>query len=565
MNDVENAANRHVDEMTLLLYVERQLDRERAQEVSLHTQTCTRCLTLLRALDRESRLLTRAMLEQDEPLPARLSEFRAQAKKSMQWIWGVVFSLGVLGSYALYSGYIEPWQQQLDQAGFGGTNLLNLLIFQGAFWKGWQSMFTLFEVLALLAMAGLGMFAFRKLFRRGSALAVMFASLGLLLVAAPPASAAEFRKGETVEVRKDETVKGDLFFTGKRLKIDGTVDGDVYAFGHQLDVGGHVTGDVICFAQGVRISGQVDGNVRSFVNNITISGNVERSVSSFNEIFNLDSSGRIGRSLTVFGNTITLDGKLGRDLLGMFHQATLSGPIGGSVDARGDSLTISSGAQIDGRASFEGNQEATVSSDAKLASPLEFKKMEHKRHGERDSGHYVWRVIWTGTFILFGLVLFALMPSFSRESVALGEHAGVSFGVGVLVLFVPIVAVLACVTVIGFFVGLSTLLLWLTVFIASEVVVGTLVGQWVLGKSAEFWPLVSRMALGIVLVRIVTTVPFVGGLASLAVTMWGMGAISLALYRRLQPVIAPSIPSVPAGPMGNPLPPGTTVGGIPSA
>ena len=62
-----------LDEMTLLLYAERQLDREAAQRVSFHTQTCGRCLTLLRALDRESRLLTRSMLEQDEPLPARLA------------------------------------------------------------------------------------------------------------------------------------------------------------------------------------------------------------------------------------------------------------------------------------------------------------------------------------------------------------------------------------------------------------------------------------------------------------------------------------------------------------
>jgi anti-sigma factor RsiW len=84
---------KHIDEMTLLLYVERQLDRESAQEVSLHTQTCEKCLTLLRALDRESRLLTRAMLEQDEPLPARLAEFRLAVKKSMQWIWGLVFGL----------------------------------------------------------------------------------------------------------------------------------------------------------------------------------------------------------------------------------------------------------------------------------------------------------------------------------------------------------------------------------------------------------------------------------------------------------------------------------------
>ena len=75
MSDVDNANEKHPDEITLLLYVERQLEREAAHEVSLHTQTCTRCLTLLRALDRESRLLTRSMVEEDEPLPLRPSNF----------------------------------------------------------------------------------------------------------------------------------------------------------------------------------------------------------------------------------------------------------------------------------------------------------------------------------------------------------------------------------------------------------------------------------------------------------------------------------------------------------
>ena len=128
MNEKENARNTHVDEMTLLLYVERQLDRERAQEVSRHTQTCDRCLTLLRALDRESRLLTRSMLEQDEPLPARLAEFHEKVKRNMQWIWGVVFGLAVLGAYALYTEYIVPWEIQFEQAGFGNTKLLNLVV-----------------------------------------------------------------------------------------------------------------------------------------------------------------------------------------------------------------------------------------------------------------------------------------------------------------------------------------------------------------------------------------------------------------------------------------------------
>src|SRR5262249_12972938 len=87
----------HLDEMTILLYLERQLDRAKAMEVSAHTQECDACRTLMRALERESRLLTRAMLEEEEPLPARLASFQEVAKRSMQWIWMVVFGLAATG------------------------------------------------------------------------------------------------------------------------------------------------------------------------------------------------------------------------------------------------------------------------------------------------------------------------------------------------------------------------------------------------------------------------------------------------------------------------------------
>jgi cytoskeletal protein CcmA (bactofilin family) len=564
VSNPEDTTSKHIDEITLLLYVERQLDRESAQEVSLHTQTCTACLTLLRALDRESRLLTRAMLEQDEPLPARIAEFRLAVKKSMQWIWGLVFGLAVLGVYALYSTYIEPWENRLGEAGFGSSSLLSLLFFQGAFWKGWQSMFTLFEFLALGATAGFGMFAFRKFVKRGSALALLFASLGLLVSLPAPVSATEFRKGDSVEVRKDETIKGDFFATANHIRIEGTVDGDAYAFGQQVDVSGHVTGDLICFCQSSRITGQIDGNIRAFANNVTISGTVDKSVTAFDEIFTLDSNGKIGRSLTDFSKSLTVDGKLGTDVLAFCAFGNVSGTIGGDLRVKGDSLTVSSGAVIGGKARFEGNKPPDVSSGAKLASPMEFVQTEHnKSRFERGGGYYFWRGIWTATYILFGLVLFGLLPIFAKDTAEMGEHYGASFGLGVLVLFaVPIAALIICCTVIGLFVGISTLLLWFVVFLAAQVVVGTIVGKWIMGRTSEFWPLVGRMAVGLIIVRIVTLIPFIGGWAKFAVILWGMGAISLALYRRLQPMIAPSVPSVPMAPVTTPLPPTTTVGGV---
>jgi cytoskeletal protein CcmA (bactofilin family) len=563
VSETENMTNKHVDEFTLLMYVERQLDREAAQEVSVHTQTCTRCLTLLRALDRESRLLTRSMLEQDEPLPTRIAEFHEKVKRSMRWIWGVVFGLAVLGAYALYTTYIEPWELQLEQAGFGGSNLVSLLVFQGAFWKGWQSMFTLVEFIALACLAGFGLFAIRRYFRRGPVIAVICASLALLTALSKPVSAAEFRNGHSVRVEKDEVIKSDLFATSESIRVEGTVDGDFYAAGKQVEVSGHVTGDVICACQSLRISGQVDGNVRNASNNLTITGGVGRSVTSFTETFSLDHGAKIGYSLTSFSQTLTLDGNLGRDLLAYFHDGTIEGAIGGEMRAKGDSLNIGSSASIGGNARYEGRNPASVASGAKLASPLEYKKLEHRSESPRGGGYYIWRLIWASAYLLFGLVLLWVLPQFSREAARNVENAGASVGLGVLVgCALPIAAIFACITVVGLFVGLSALFLWYGSLYFAQIIVGTAMGQWIMGRTDESWPLVGRMAVGVVLLRIGMAIPYLGGWLKLAVVLWGIGAISLAIYRRLQPVMAPNIPSAPIPNMGNPLPPNTTVGGV---
>jgi cytoskeletal protein CcmA (bactofilin family) len=561
--DGTNGTTDHLDEMTCLLYAERQLDRARAQAVSAHTQDCAACRTLLRALDRESRLLTRAMLEEDEPLPSRLAEFQERARKSFGWIWGVVLGLAATGVYALYTGVVEPWQQRLEQAGFGGTSLLSLLVFQGAFWKGWQSVTTLLEVLAMLTVAGFGFALFRRRLRRGSALALVLAGLCAALALPAPAGATEFHKSDTYELSKDETVKSDIFITGARARIDGTVEGDVFFFGQSIDISGHIKGDAIVFAQSVRINGQIDGNIRSASNNLTITGTVGKNVLTFNEVVNLDSAGKVGGSLMAMSQSVGIDGKLGRDLVLMAAETTISGTIDGEVRLKGHNLSIGTSAQVGGPIRYEGDNPASVASAAKLASPVEFTKKEHK--SEYTEGHYyLWRVIWTAAFVLFGLVLFLLLPKFAEETVKAGERFGAPLGLGVLVFFaVPIAALLACITVVGIPLGVLTFGIWFLAINCAEIVVGTVVGNWILGKTSDTWGLIGRMAMGFVLVRIVYTplahLHVVGFLVGLGIWMWGMGAISLALYNRFSPTVS----SLAAGsPPPVSLPPHTTVGGI---
>jgi cytoskeletal protein CcmA (bactofilin family) len=459
-------------------------------------------------------------------------------RRSIHWIWVAVFGLAATGVYALYTRFIEPWQVEMQKAGFGGTSLLNLLIFQGAFWKGWQSMITLLEALALATLAGLVIVGLRRRLRRGSVLALVLAGMCAALVMPGTAGATEFRQSETFTLGKEETIKSDLYVTGGRARIDGTVDGDLFFFGQGLDVNGHVTGDVIAFGQAIRINGQVDGNVRSFANNITITGTVAKNVLTFNEVANVDSLGKVNGSFTGFNNLIGIDGRIGRDVLVFANQSTISGTVEGEIRAKGNTMTIGSSARIGGAVHFEGNVAPSVSSGAKLGGQVEFKKIEHRR--EYFNRHYViWRVIWTAAFILFGLVLFLLSPDFARQAVKAGEEVGAPIGLGVLVFFgVPLAAIIACVTVVGIPLGILTLGVWFLMLCTAEIVVGTVVGNWILGRGTDIWDMIGRMALGFVLVRLVYTglaqVHVLSILGALAIWMWGMGAISLAVYRRFQ-------------------------------
>jgi hypothetical protein len=111
--------------------------------------------------------------------------------------------------------------------------------------------------------------------------------------------------------------------------------------------------------------------------------------------------------------------------------------------------------------------------------------------------------------------------------------------------------------VVGLFIGISAFFIWYAALYYAQIVVGASVGQWIMGRTNEIWPLIGRMAVGVVIVRLCTTIPHAGGWVKFGVILWGVGAISLALYRRFQPAMAPGFPGPVAPP---PLPPNTTIG-----
>jgi hypothetical protein len=139
--------------------------------------------------------------------------------------------------------------------------------------------------------------------------------------------------------------------------------------------------------------------------------------------------------------------------------------------------------------------------------------------------------------IVAALALAAVAVRQVRAAESLINHEPVQVFVAGLaaIIAIPVVAVLAIVTVVGIPLGIGILLLVLPLFMfAGYLVAGIAIGDWILRQTT---PGVSRVrpylaaAVGVLVLSIVSVVPGVGGIASL----FGSGAIALMMWRAWRP------------------------------
>jgi len=524
----------HFDEMTCLLYLDGQLEAAHARELSAHVGECSDCRALLGALERESRWLRDALTEEDESVPARLLDPRL-AHPGPPWGWIAALGFGAAGLYSLWAGLIEPMRQQLSLAGFTEGNLLTILLFHGTLWKGWQIMRSLIEFLAVSSLGIALLVLLRRNWRRSTTVGVVLAVLVCALTVPPSASAAEIKRGDPdYTLDSGEVVKNDLIFYGKTAHIDGEVDGDVIAFGQHVEVTGHVKGDVIVCVHDLRVKGTVDGNIRTAANNVFVGGTVGKNVTFWTENLETSKTSLINGSAIAGGGDLELKGKIDRDLIAYARELKLNGPFGGDVAVRGGRLIIGSSAVIQGSARYKGHAKPEVSSGAKLASPLAVEIVS--RLPDYADWHFYWhQFLLYGVGFVYGLALLLLWPGFFADSVRSAGRYGVSFGFGLLLVFAtPILAIVACLTIFGLAVGIATLLLYVLAIFATTTIVGSWLGEKILGPGAGTGPAIARLALGLFILRVARKLPYVGGWILFVVVIWGLGALAVAAYRRRQ-------------------------------
>jgi cytoskeletal protein CcmA (bactofilin family) len=526
----------HFDEMTCLLYLEGQLEPERAQELSAHVKTCTPCGRLLRALEGEAVWLRESLEGDDESVPAYILEPPKRAP--VPWGWLMTLGFGAAGVYGLWSGVVDPWQRQFSQAGFTQGNFMAMIFFSSAFWKGWGEMRSLIEILATLSLMAVLGFLFRHAWKRWAAFGLVMGAVGFSLALSPAAAAGETHHGDPNYVLPaGQTVNTDLFVTAQATRIDGDVNGDLYSWGQTLTINGHITGDVISWGQDVRINGRVDGNIRNWSQTLSITGTVAKNITLFVQRIEVDPKGSVGGSITAWAQEIQLDGPVGRDLMCQAGTVELNSTLGGNVRANSHDVEVGSSADLKGQLVYRGDRAPEIAQGAKVAGPVRA-EYEERVPAYKKARTYVHKALFWAATLVFGLVLMLIVPGFFGDVVRTTNRAWSSCGIGMLVLpGVVLAAVLACITIVGLAVGIVTILLYVIALFSAQIFVGAWIGDKILGEGLSVGAMLGRMAIGLLIIDLLRLIPWVGGLVGWVVLVWGLGAISITIYRRVHPVL----------------------------
>jgi cytoskeletal protein CcmA (bactofilin family) len=358
----------------------------------------------------------------------------------------------------------------------------------------------------------------------------------LMTLAAAPILAFDARSGMGVIVASGEVVDDDLYVAAETITIDGTVNGDLWAAANTITINGIVNGSVMAAGNKININGDVMHAVRAVGESININGSVGGDVLA--GCGNLNIAAEIGGDLLFGAEVALVDGHIEGDIKGSGSAVTIIGGVGGSVELEVETLMILSTANIGGDLTYTSEEEADIQSGAQITGGTTHSVPEVKEDGAKIFPFFLFSGVLSKVMsflmaFVAGLILIFLAPRRLRSIVeAIGSRPGPSAGWGALIVFVtPIAAVLVCLTIIGISAGVIALVLYGIGLYLAQIPVGLLVGRWIIGRFSVVESkaaMVGALALGLVILKLLSLIPYFGFVIGLAVVIFGLGAIVAA-------------------------------------
>ena len=244
------------------------------------------------------------------------------------------------------------------------------------------------------------------------------------------------------------------------------------------------------------------------------------------------------------GDVVVVDGRVrvaGRatgDVVAVSGALRVSGTVEGDVVVLSDRARLAPGARVEGDLIY-GDERPLVPSGATVEGDVQKADVDDVLSplGGFIGAVALWLAFSVST-LFAGLLLLLLAPrALEAARAAARARTGAAVGWGLLLFFgVPILALLAFLTIVGIPLAIALLLAVFPLY-----VLGYVTSAWLLGRRLAGERRVLAFLAGWGILRVLALVPVLGGLVWFGATVFGLGALGVAAWRaRGGPATAPA-------------------------
>lgn len=325
---------------------------------------------------------------------------------------------------------------------------------------------------------------------------------------------------------------------------------------------GENSGDAVCTGGNMTIhAGETVDSVVLFGCNVIIEGTarVRQDVVAFGGNVTINADGVVDHDVVLFGGNVHSAGQIQHDVLTFGGNITLdpTAVVGHNVVTLGGNLTQREGAVVRGRI----NRTNTVTVNPFRFAPTVFTAPFDVSGGvfgmmASATLGFLRNLITAIALAALGALTVVFLPVQTKQVGDVAEKSALpSLGVGCLtmIVFVPLLLLLV-ILIITIPIAMLMPLALAVAFLFGWIAIGRVVGEKLLEamKVREILP-IAAVAVGVVILAILSAVPVIGWLIGVFAGLIGLGAVILTRFGTrpypMTPVYAPIVPVAPTAPV----------------
>jgi hypothetical protein len=272
---------------------------------------------------------------------------------------------------------------------------------------------------------------------------------------------------------------------------------------------------------------------------INVDKNIGKDLTVFGDEINIFHDSIIDGSATLIGDSLNFQGEVKNNLQFSGGKINFAGKVGGDVQIRtNDKITFSDNARINGSLIYFSDKEIDL--PANVANSIERKDFTDASF---NNPSWMKSNLWGKLFFfLMSFVAGAVLLSICGRSSevfanTVREKFWQSLLIGVLILFAPLLVILLLSSMVGFWLGFILLAVWVLFLLASGVLMGFLVGSFLLKqqKKTKYPKKLLTLLLGLLILAVIGMIPDFGNIFKFMIFTLTLGALFISkiqLYKQ---------------------------------